>query len=154
MKLFHKRLLILFSVALNIGFVIMAIVMMLHSPTASQHRSYQAILDIVRQLNLPADQEHTLVETIRQFRTTVEHHNQDLKKARSDVVRLLSVSGPVDRDQLQRLTAAIATEENMKNEAFEAHFIDIRNQLGNDKGAQFFTLLLAHIKAENQSHHR
>lgn len=154
MKLFHKRLLIFFSVALNVGFLIMAIVMMLHSTDASHHRSYQEILDIVKQLNLAGDQELALVETIKQFRTTLDQHNQDLKKARSAIVRLLAAAGPVDRNQLRRLTAAVGSEENLKNEAFEAHFMDIRSQLGHEKGAQFFTLLLARIEARDQTHHR
>jgi hypothetical protein len=152
-RLFHKRLLILFSVALNIGFVIMAIVMLLHHPTSSHNRSYRAILDIVQQLNLPGDQERTVLETIQRFRVTMDRHDQDLKKARRNIVRFLSTNGPVDRDKLHRLTEAMQSEEKIKSMAFEAHFLDLRNLLGPEKGAQFFILLQAHHEAEDQTPH-
>ncbi|WP_419660408.1 uncharacterized protein Dvar_07690 [Desulfosarcina variabilis str. Montpellier] len=153
MRLFHKRLLILFSVALNIGFVIMAIVMMAQHHGASRNRSYRAIVDIVQQLNLPEDQQRTVLKTIEQFRETLDQHNQNLKAARSNIVRRLAVRGPVDRSQLHPLTNAIGAEEKLKNEAFEAHFMDLRNQLGNEKGAEFFSLLLAHFDTKDKTHH-
>lgn len=153
MKLFHKRLLILFSVALNIGFVIMSIVMVVQHRDSSHNRSYRVIVDIVQQLNLPEDQQRTVLKTIEQFRDTMDQHNQNLKAARSDIVRRLAVPGPVDRSQLHPLTDAIGAEENIKNEAFEAHFMDLRNQLGNEKGAEFFRLLLAHFDTRDRTHH-
>ena len=153
MNLYHKRMLIFFSVALNVGFVIMAIVMLVQHPNSSHKRSYRAILGVVSQLNLPEDQERAVLETIQRFRGTMDQHNQDLKKARSNIVRFLAVDGPVDRDQLHRLTNALDSEEKIKNNAFEAHFMDLRNQLGNEKGAQFFSLLLAHIETKDQTSH-
>lgn len=153
MKLFHKRLLILFSVALNIGFVIMATVMVVHHSNVSQNRSYRTILDIVQQLNLPDDQQRTVLETIKQFRTTLNAHHAVLKTARHQIVHYLTTDGPVDRSQVHQLTEALNAAEKKKNEAFQTHFLNLRNQLDNQKGAQFFTLLLAHIEAKDQNHH-
>ena len=153
MKLYPKRLLILFSVALNIGFVIMAIVMMVHHPAASHNRSYRAILDIVGQLNLPTGQEQTVVSTIRQFKGMLDKHHQEVKAARGNIIRFLASPGPVDRNQLHRLTEVLESKEKINNEAFERHFLELRNQLGNEKGAQFFTLLLADLEAKGQSPH-
>ena len=153
MRLFHKRLLILFSVALNIGFVIMAIVMVVQHHGSSHNGSYRAIIDIVQQLNLPEDQQRSVLKTIEQFRATLDQHNQDLKAARRDIVRRLAVRGPVDRSQLHPLTDAMGAKEKLKNEAFEDHFMNLRSQLGDEKGAQFFTLLLAHIDTKDPSHH-
>lgn len=142
MSLFHKRLLILFSVALNIGFVIMVIAVMVLHAHPSDKQSDKGILDIVQQLNLPRSQENSVVETIRGFKAVVDQNKQALKKARVEVVRCLAQNGSVDYNQLHRLTQAIGKIEKGTNEAFETHFMDLRNKLGDKKGAHFFTLLL------------
>ena len=153
MKLYPKRLLILFSVALNIGFAIVAIVMMVHHPASPHNRSSRAILGIVQQLNLPADQERTVVQRIQQFRATLDQNHQDVKAARSDILRYLATPGSVDRNQLHRLTIALESREKFKNEAFEGHFMELRDQLGNEKGAQFFSQLLAHLENKDRPPH-
>jgi hypothetical protein len=152
-RLYHKRLLILFSVALNIGFVIMAIVMVVQHHGSSHNRSQRAIIDIVQQLSLPEDQQRSVLKTVEQFKATLDQHNQNLKAARSNIVRRLAARGPVDRSQLHPLTDALVAKEKLKNEAFEAHFMDLRNQLGNEKGAEFFSLLLAHFDTRDKTHH-
>ena len=143
MSLFQKRLLILFSVALNIGFVIVAIVMMVHHTIHSKHHSDHEILDVVRQLNLPQKQESAVMKTIQDFRAVVDQNKQALKQARVDVVRYLAQDGPVDRDRLHRLAQVLETIEKDRNNTFESHFMELRNQLGDKKGAYFFALLMA-----------
>lgn len=154
MKLSHKRILILFSVALNVGFVIMAVVMMIHHPTSFHNRSKRAMLGIVQQLNLPEDREQTVLAAIQDFRTTIDQHEAALKQARGDIVRYLSRKGPVDKQQLHGLIETAEIQEKQKSRAFEAHVIDLRKQLGDEQGAQFFSLLLAHIEAEDKTPHR
>jgi hypothetical protein len=152
-KLFHKRLLILFSVALNIGFVIMAIVMMVSPQPSSSERSYRAILDIVRQLDLPEDQECSVLDTIQRFRHKMDRDHQGLKAARGNIVGCLAADGPVDRSRLDRLTQALNSGHMRRNAAVEEHFLDLRNQLGDQKGARFFTLLLKHHDAKDSKNH-
>jgi hypothetical protein len=131
----------------------MATVMVVHHANVSQNRSYQAILDIIQQLNLPDDQQHTVLETIKAFRTTLDEHHAALKTARKQIVHYLATHGPVDRSQVYRLTEALNEAEIEKNEAFQTHFLDLRNQLGNQKGAQYFALLIAHLEAKGPNHH-
>ncbi len=152
MSLFQKRLLILFSVALNIGFTIMAIAMMVNHATQSNHHPEQEILKIVRQLNLPRNQESAVMETIHDFRAMVDQDKQALKQARVDVVSCLAQEGSVSRTRLHRLTQRVGTIEADRNNAFENHFMKLRNQLGDKKGAHFFALLMAlHEREESKS---
>jgi hypothetical protein len=136
-KLLYKRILIMFSVALNIGFVIMAIFISYHHPKSFDERSWSDITGIVQRLQLPkarADDRHQL----------------DLRQARTDVIRSLAGNGAVDRDRLHLLLEAVSHQEKIGKEAFEAHVLDIRRQLGDEKGAEFFSLLLEHL--ENEDH--
>jgi hypothetical protein len=153
-KLLYKRIFILFSVALNIGFVIMAITMVYHHSKSRHERSWLEIVDIVHRLKLPEAKESAALDTVRQFRATIDKHDQDLKQARSNIILLLSRTGPLAQDQLHQMIEAADDQEKRKNEAFEAHVIKLRNQLGNEKGAQFFSLLLEHLKAEDKPPHR
>lgn len=151
MTLFQKRLLTLFSVALNIGFVIMATVMILNHPPSRHERTAREVIEIVERLDLPAAKEEAIVEEISRFRETMNDHDHDLKTARRDVIRLLAAQGPVDRGELHRLFVVTLDREKQKSGAFEAHVMELRSQLGDEKGAQFFSQLLAHIEARGDA---
>ena len=151
MKLLHKRILIMFSVTLNIGFVIMAIITIHNHSKPFNERPWLEIVAIVHRLKLPEDRETAVMDTIRQFRDTFDRHHQEIKQARGDIIRLLAADGPVDPEQLHQRMQAADLREKSKNEAFEAHVLKLRDQLGNEKGALFFSLLLEHINAEDES---
>lgn len=154
MKLLYKRIFVMFSVALNIGFVIMAITMFYQHSRPFHESSWLEIVDNVHNLNLPEAQESAALDTIKRFRITVDKLDRDVKQAHSNILRLLARTGPVDRDQVHRLFEAADHQEKRKNEAFEAHVLQLRNQLGNEKGALFFSLLLENLKTEDRSPRR
>ncbi|WP_319521816.1 periplasmic heavy metal sensor [uncultured Desulfosarcina sp.] len=151
MTLSQKRLLVFFSIALNVGFVVMAIVMVLHHPKPFRERSWQELVNIVQELNLPAEQEDAVMANMRQFRETMDGYERDLKQARGDIVRYLANDGPIDENQLHRLIETAQSREKRKSDAFEAHVIEQRSLLGNEKGAQFFSLLQAHLESRKSN---
>ena len=154
MTFFRKRLLILFSAALNIGFVIMVIVMLINHPTSHRERTWREIVDIVQRLDLPASTEKSVIEAMTRFRETMKSYDHDLEGARRDIIRLLAGSGPVDRAELHRLFELAQAKENQKSSTFEAHVIDLRRQLGDEKGARFFSLLLVNLESQSDKHDR
>ncbi len=154
MNLFHKRLLILFSVALNVGVAVMAIIMIIHHPKSLEEHSWRELAVIVERLNLPDAKKKAVLANIRQFGNTVDQHDGGLKKAREDILRFLAREGPLDRNQLHRLVEKLEALERQKGVAFESHVVDLRRQMGDEKGALFFSLLLAHLETKNQNSHR
>ncbi len=153
MKLTYKRLLTLFSVALNLGFIIVALVMIHQNSIPAKERSMRKFTSIVKHLKLPESQSQTVLDCIGQFESTVGHVNTDLKHARSDILRLLSQKGPVEPAQLHLLIEATERLGKLKGKTFEAHVIALRQLLGDEKGAQFFSLLGQHIKSEGKDRH-
>jgi exonuclease VII small subunit len=147
--LFQKRLLILFSVALNIGFVIMAAVMVVNHPTSHHERTWRELVAIVQRMDLPAAEEDAAIATMTRFRETMNGHDRKIKQARRDIIRLLAADGPLDRSELHRLFEAAMAREREKSGAFEAHVMNLRGQLGDTKGARFFSQLLAHLDARS-----
>lgn len=154
MKLIYKRILILFSVALNVGFVIMAGVLAYHHGPPFRGHSGIEIAAMVQRLKLPEAQESAVLDTIEQFRAARDAQDKDLKQARDNIIRLLASAGPLDRKQLHALIEAAEHQEKRKSRVFEAHVLQLRDQLGDEKGALYFTFLLEHLKAGKQRPHR
>ncbi|MFK5952068.1 MAG: hypothetical protein QM498_03355 [Desulfobacterium sp.] len=154
MKLTYKRLLIFFSVALNLGFVIAGLVMLQRNSIPVKVRFMREFTIIVKQLELPKTQSQTVLDNIRQFQSTVDHVHEDLKDARGDILRLLSQKGPVAPEELHFLFEDTDRLGKFKSEIFEAHVLALRQLLGEEKGAQFFYLLEQHIKSEDKGRHR
>ena len=71
-----------------------------------------------------------------------------------NILGLLSGEGDVDRKQLTHLFRAADEQERLKQEAFHAHVLELRDQLGDEKGARFFALLLENLKAKDDFPHR
>ena len=149
MKLTYKRIGILFSVALNIGFVIMATAMALQQSKSAHDRSWSELVGVVEGLGLPPARQDAVLDTIRSFRTTIAAHDRSLYQARNAVLATLARAGSLDHDALHRCTEAVGRQETIKTEAFEVHVIDLRRQLGDEKGALFFSLLLENIQAKH-----
>lgn len=146
MKLLHKRILILFSIALNIGFVVVAISMAVHHSRPYHERSWLDLVAMVERLDLPRDQETAALESIKAFRESADQHDEKIKEARKRVLQLLAAPGPLDRDRLHVLIEAVDHEHGLKRRVFENHVADLRRQLGNEKGAEFFSRLLKHLE--------
>lgn len=154
MTLFQKRLLVLFSVALNIGFVIMATVMIVNHPKSHRERNWRELVAIVHHLDLPASEETAVIDTMTRFRESMNRQDRDLRTARREIIRLLAAAGPLDASELHRRFEAAMAINRKKSEAFETHVMHLRRQLGDEKGAQFFSRLLVHLESKSASDHR
>lgn len=146
MKILYKRILIMFSVALNIGFIAMAITMACNHSISHHQRSWNELVHIVRHLDLPQTQENKVIESIKQFGTVVDRQHGDVKKARDSILALLAKDGPVNPDELHRTILSVDRQEALKNKAFETHVLELRSLLGDEKGAQYFSALLEHVR--------
>ena len=153
MKLTYKRLLILFSVALNLGFILVAMVMLHQNSIPFKERSMRKFTGIVKQLELPESQSQTALDSIRQFESTIGHLNKNLKHARNDILHLLSRKGPLEPKQLHQLIETTDRLGKLKSKTFETHAVALRQLLGDEKGAQFFSLLGQHVKSEGKGRH-
>jgi hypothetical protein len=148
-----KRILILFSAALNVGFVIVALTLVYQHSRPFHERSWNELVEIVRQLNLPDSQSQAALDSIRNFRSTVDNLDKELQHARDDILRPLAESSPVDPALLHERIEAADHYEKLKGERFEKHVLALRQILGNEKGALFFTLLRQHLKSMDEKPH-
>ena len=152
MKLLYKRIFIFFSVALNIGFIIMALFMVVNHPGKSTVKS--GIEGLIQKLDLTETQHDDLLKSIQSLRVSVEKQEMEIKAARDNLIRVASENGPLDRRRLNELCEAIDQEETDKNRLMLTHMIEIRDLLGDEKGARFFSLLLEHLKNRHNPNRR
>ena len=113
-------------------------------------RSWLELVEIVEKLDLPRDQKAAALENIRGFREIADKHDEDIKRARKKVLQLLAGSGPLDADRLHALIESSEKEHGLKTRVFEDHVVDLRRQLGDEKGAAFFSYLLQHLEDKHR----
>lgn len=151
MTLHAKRIWILFSVALNIGFVITAIVLFYTNPPPMTHPHYHAYArKALAQLDLAPEQEKAVLENMDRFRDLRNNVDRDFHKVRSRMLSLLSLPGPLDHVQFDAIGKQVAQLETRKHECIRQHILDMRNRLGDEKGAEFFAAILAQVQTNNK----
>ena len=147
MTLLQKRILILFSITLNIGFVIMALILVFQHSVHVKKNSTKEFTRIIQQLNLPPEQAERALANLTRFHAAMDSINTELNQARGNTMLLLGSNGPVDPNQLHMLVETADRLATQRGQLFEAHVLELRDILGDEKGAEFFETLHQHIKS-------
>jgi hypothetical protein len=145
MKQVYKRILIFFSVALNIGFVIMVLFHTFDRAMTGDERRWEELTTIVRELNLTEAESERIIEIMSDFRKEMNALDKADKTARMEALDCLTWPEPLDRDHLHE-RMQVSTQLFQKKQAlFESHVLIMRRELGNEKGAEFFSRVREHI---------
>ena len=140
-----KRILIMFSVALNLGFIITASVLYINHPPRP-HQRYRAIAHkTIEQLNLPPAQYTDTKAYIKQFEDQLEATIRALHQSRTDILLVLSKPGALDQQQYEVVTEILSQHAIKKRHLISRHLLQLRQKLGDEKGAQFFAAILAKV---------
>ncbi len=142
----YKQILAAFSLALNIGFIVAAIVIYYHHPSVS-HGSYvvnaQKILD---GSDLSSEKRKELTSCLEQFRKEISALGTKLHQGQIEMLNVLSRPGPLDAHSFD----AIYTRQNLlweeKHEMLRDHLLFMRKELGDKKSEWFFSQILANNK--------
>lgn len=153
MKLVYKRILIFFSVALNIGFLATALYHSVDNTLPRKERRWQDLMAIVQDLNLPSEKAAEVTTLMAGFRDRIDALDKESRQTRMAAMDLMAAPGPLDRDELQRLMQSSQQQTLQKKEMFEAHVLQVREVLGDDKGAAFFQRLRDHIRSKRKFSH-
>ena len=150
MKLVYKRILIFFSVALNIGFLAAALYQNYDRVLPRHERRWQELMTIVQELDLPSGKEAEVTGLMTRFKREMEVLDKQSRSVRKQAMALMARTGPLDRRQLHRLFQESARHSIRKKEMFEAHVLRMREVLGDEKGAEFFSRLRDHILSKRK----
>ncbi len=86
-----------------------------------------------------------------EFKSRMDEIDTLTHAARRETMDYMAFSGPLDQDRFHRLITATQKLEEEKRGLFEAHVLGIRTLLGDEKGAEFFSRLRAHILSKKNS---
>lgn len=140
-----KRLLIMFSVALNIGFVIMAAIFVYNRPH-SFHEFFEAQAATLSRLEVPPVLEHAILDSLRQMEASHKAFVNQLHQARQEAMTMLATPAPVDLKRYDEIGDSISEIIIERNRLVHNHLIEIRKQLGDEKGAVFYQAMLKEIE--------
>jgi hypothetical protein len=141
-----KRILIVFSVALNIGFVMAAILTYYYHPSGLLARYSTHVQKIMKRLDLPPQQNQDLATHIDQFKEQFGSNLEALRRARTDMLMALAAPGPLDRNQFDEAYTQLDLLSKQEHQLVRNHLLMMRKQLGNEKGAHLFSEMLAKNK--------
>lgn len=136
MKRNVKRLLILFSICLNIGFITVSGVHILfqggrgHSP--ENRRGFHRFEALVEEMDLTDAQEKRLLEEKNSMVDTVHGWRDEVRKARYDLLILSLQQSPETSDEVERRLDEIAALTRSHENSMVEHFRSMRDIAGED----------------------
>ena len=152
MTLTAKRMLVMFSVALNIGFVIMTAVFIYHRPP-SFHHFFEVQAATLSRLEVPPAVERSILDALAKMEDSHEQFVSRLHGTRQEAMTMLATPGPVDRKRFDTLGETISEILIERNRMVHEHLIEIRRQLGDEKGAAYFHAMLKEIEKRKSKKH-
>ena len=149
MKLHYKRILILFSVALNIGFLAMAAVNTWDRVPKDEKR-WNELKGIVQELNLAREKSDKVIELMAKFRESMDAVDSDYKASRIETLDYLARVENIDQDRFHDLLQGSDRYTQKKREMFESHVMALGQLLGDTDRARLFSRLKAHYESKRR----
>lgn len=147
-----KRILIIFSVALNIGFAITAVVLYYNPPSHPHHRYWAFALETMKRLDLPPEQNRDVTTYMDQFKQKMSTTMEAFHQAHIEKLKVLSKPGPLNQKEFNKANNAFKHIVERKHQEIQNHVLTMRQKLGDEKGAQFFSEMLAKVKSHKRHH--
>lgn len=150
MNLNWKRILILFSIALNIGFVVYGIGHSL-SRQVGWHRGTQNREKVFyHQLDLAEDQRLRLDQLLNEHSIRQQELKTANRQTRLALARLLASYKEEERPRLEELIARLATIKKEREQLTAEHLLQVKTILDARQSERFFNLLLKTVEREKE----
>ncbi len=141
-----KQILVVFSGALNVGFIVAALVIYWNHPSGSHHRYSTNAKKIVNTSNLSLEQKENLTKFLEEFTQQMSSAGKDLHQSQVDMLKILSAPGPLDYDAFDNTCARQSLLWKEKHQMLRDHLLLMRKELGDDKSTWFFSQILTNNK--------
>ncbi|MBU1002980.1 MAG: hypothetical protein KKE73_10710 [Proteobacteria bacterium] len=141
MKLTTKRILILFSLFLNIGFVTAATHHALFFNPDS--RGHDLALRELKALDIPEPKRQTLLEEEQLFHQGLRSYFEERQALMHDRMLVLTTPGDPDVQRLEQLAQAELILTQRKTETTSRFLLQMRKEIGPEKTRQFIERMLA-----------
>ncbi len=142
MKNYSKLILIVFSIALNIGFIVAAVFIYYNHPSTSHYSYLGYAKEIIKGLDLSVDQNKEVAICLDSFKKEISSTGHELHKLQNEMLVLLSAPGDLDEDRLNQIYSTQNHLFQKKHQIVRDHLLMMKKQLGDEKSTRFFSELL------------
>lgn len=150
MNITLKRILILFSVALNVGFVIATLIVIYNHPQDSRKKHIVEIETALKSLNLETKLAEEMLMDIRTFHHNLEEKKHNFHKFRINILSVLAIPGPVDTNRFEAAEKELQQMKSQMHKMVRTHILEIREKLGDENGARFFQALKKEVQSDKK----
>lgn len=148
MNITLKRILIIFSIMLNIGFVITAAIVIYYHPANHRERHLTYSENAVKSLHLLPDKEKRMLAAVKDFHQKMSETKKDFKEYRAKILSVLAEPGPIDQDRFEASVNGIHERHGQLHEMIRGYVLKMRQDLGDENGARFFHELKRQLQSE------
>ncbi len=128
--------------ALNIGFIVAAIVIYYNHPSVSHGRYTVNATKIVDNSDFSSEKKKELTKSIEQFRKEISDLGTKLHQGQIDMLKVLSRPGPLDSDTFDGIYARQNLLWKKKHQMLRDHLLLMKKELGDEKSVWFFSQML------------
>ncbi len=142
MKNSTKNIALVFSVALNIGFIVAVIFIYFNHP-ATNHYGYLGRADkIIQAMDLPAEKRSELQNCLEQFEEEISFFGNSYRQIQIEILTLLAAPKQFDEAALEAVYVRQGEMSQKKRDIVKKHLVLMRKLLGSENSSHFFSSLL------------
>lgn len=149
MSVTAKRVIFIFSITLNVGFLIMAAILVIQHPPLP-HSSAKMQLELLERLDLPEAVETHIIAAMDKMAADHDDFKRRHHLAINTSIALLAKPVPVDEERFLELNEKVVDLMTRQNLAVRERLLEIRRRLGDENGALFFTEMLKQVAMRKQ----
>lgn len=143
-----KRLLILFSVSLNIGFVAFTAYNVLHKPAPRWQMFETLFSESLAKTNAPPETKARALAEQNRFAEEFSALKDVSRRAKLQRLELFAAQGALDKDRMQANSDERMAIYAERDALLQQHFLNMRDILGGEQSALFFNELRARLGAK------
>lgn len=152
MNLTMKRLLILFSVSLNIGFVAFTAYNVLHKPPSRWQMFETMFTESLAKTSAPPEALAMAWAERNRFADQIFALKDVSRRTKLERLELFAAKGPLEMERMQANSDKHMSIYADRDALLQRHFLNLREILGDEQSVVFFTELHARLGAKYENH--
>lgn len=144
------RYLLIFSLALNLGFLLLFLFQQfVGRPPFHPGPPRELAAQVIKDLDLTPEQEKAMNELEAAFDKQSHQMERTGGEERFEVLKLMAAPGPLNEEALRAQEQVLLEMVQKRFDMFLTHARDMEEIIGPDKRAQFHSILMEHIKKDH-----
>jgi Spy/CpxP family protein refolding chaperone len=142
-----KRILILFSVAMNLGLFLFAVYFLVVEKADKREGRKGLHMSFYHKLDLPPEQTADIQKLVREYAEDQKKMRRENKGLEKELIDLLMEKEP-DRQRLDQVLDQMASLKRRREEQTFEHLMKVRSLLTEEQAQRMFSSLLSHAEKE------